>query len=99
MAHQTIALTTELKEPDAPSSKWRPAAEAPDVHMAREARHMLRIKQMNCRWGPLRTRRCLEMSAVGLEPTRSDLQWILIPPPEPLGQTDCCPWAQAVACP
>ena len=29
------------------------------------------------------------LSAVGLEPTRSYLQWILSPPPQPLGQTDC----------
>ena len=28
------------------------------------------------------------MSAVGFEPTRSCLQWILSPPPWPLGQTD-----------
>jgi hypothetical protein len=26
------------------------------------------------------------MSAMGFEPTRSDLQWILSPPPEPLGK-------------
>ena len=30
------------------------------------------------------------MSAVGFEPTRSCLQWILSPPPQPLGQTDRC---------
>ena len=52
----------------------------------------------NCRGGRLQTMRCLEMSAVGFEPTRSYLQWILSPPPEPLGQTDCCPCAKAAAC-
>jgi hypothetical protein len=30
------------------------------------------------------------VSAVGPEPTRSYLQWILSPPPYPLGQTDAC---------
>ena len=33
------------------------------------------------------------MSAVGFEPTRSCLQWILRPPPWPLGQTDGCAMA------
>ena len=35
------------------------------------------------RWGPL-------MSAMGFEPMRTCVQWILSPPPWPLGQTDCC---------
>ena len=64
--------------------KHQTAAAAPPPYLALAPRQCSLLPGR-----PLRTPEQHQVLAVGFEPTRSDLQWISSPPPQPLGQTSC----------